>query len=70
MRSRDFDYVETRLLAPDTPLSEAYERLLAMGEERLANQLMRARQTLNEDCRAVRRALTEHRNEALRAAER
>jgi hypothetical protein len=67
VNSRDYDYIETRLLAPDVPASEAAARLRAVGEEDLANDLLRARTRFYDECRDIRRRLAERQNARITA---
>ncbi len=53
---RTFDYVESRLLAPDR-LDEVTTRLRAAGHGDLAEEVMNAAQVFMDSCRAVRRKI-------------
>jgi hypothetical protein len=60
VNARDFDYIETRLLAPCSDALDAHERL-RQHEPELAAALMAATQTFTDECRTIRHALTERR---------
>lgn len=57
--NRDFDYIESRLLAPAIAAGEAHERLLQSGQRDLAAGLMTAMQEFQDACRVVRIKLAE-----------
>jgi hypothetical protein len=59
VNTRDFEYVENRLLAPAWPATEAVGRLRQIGQDDLADQLNKAIAALHDECRAVRVALRE-----------
>lgn len=54
MNARDFDYIETRLLAPCVSASEAYQRLQSCDYREQAAKLMSAMQTFTDSCREIR----------------
>lgn len=54
MKTRDFDYIEERLIAPCTSALCAYERLKTEGPTHLADRLMEAMKTFTDECRAIR----------------
>jgi len=61
MNNRDWEYIETRLLAPCVPASDAHERLRGhtitpeLAEQ--ANRLMYAMQMFTDTCRDIRKEL-------------
>jgi hypothetical protein len=57
MRTRDYDYIEARLLVPANELSDAIERLKMVGESKFAARLVDALADLMDVCRDVRRDL-------------
>jgi hypothetical protein len=57
MNLRDQEYIENRLLAPATDLSDAIERLRRIGRDDLADRLSESMRRLIDECRAVRREL-------------
>jgi len=59
MNGRDLDYIETRLLAPATELSDGIERLRKIGESEVADRLIEALKALTDVCRTERRLLVE-----------
>jgi hypothetical protein len=54
VNTRDFEYVENRLLAPAWPATEAVGRLRQMGHVDLADDLNKAISALHDECRAIR----------------
>lgn len=58
MNSRDWEYIESRLLAPCVPASDAHERLrrhtITAELAEPANRLMYAMQEFTETCRSIR----------------
>ena len=58
MRQRDFDYIETRLLAPAPDLLDAVARLRETGQSEFAEEIMHALQDLTDECRRIRNLMT------------
>lgn len=54
MNTRDWDYIENRLLAGTSLQLEAYGRLRQVGYPDLAERLMTASQVYHDECRAIR----------------
>lgn len=61
MNTRDYDYIEARLMDPAGHLLDAIQRLKRLGRLEEAGRLMTAAQRLNDECRAVRYALADER---------
>lgn len=59
MNTRDFDYIESRLLSPMDAASEAHGRLQQVSQGNLASRLMAAMQVFQDECREIRRELTQ-----------
>lgn len=59
MNTRDYDYIETRLLTPDLKGSEACGRLIQNGHADLASRIMEASATYLDVCRSVRYELAD-----------
>jgi hypothetical protein len=57
VNTRDYDYIENRLLDPLGNVTEACGRLRQVGRPDLADRVMRAAQEFTDECRAVRREL-------------
>lgn len=53
MPTRDWNYIEERLLSPSVRLGEAIARLRSINYHEEANRLLRAQQALQDECRAV-----------------
>lgn len=56
MKTRDYDYIETRLLGALPPM-EAYDRLIEVGKPELAQKIMEATQGYMDALRDVRREI-------------
>jgi len=56
MKTRDWYYIESRLLAPCGAALEAHERMTRAGESEMAAELMKATQVFTDACRAIRHA--------------
>jgi hypothetical protein len=52
--SRDFEYIENRLVSPAPEVVEAIERLRKLGQVEEARDLMTALKTFTDECRRVR----------------
>jgi hypothetical protein len=61
VNQRDYEFIEARLLAPSMGAAEACERLKAVGQRDLAEQVLRAEIAMQDACRAVRRELQRRR---------
>lgn len=57
LSTRDFDYIEARLLTQAPALQEAQERLEAIGKDDLAGRLLGVIIQLADECRAIRHDL-------------
>jgi len=57
LRPRDFDYIETRLMAPAEQLRDAMDRLRSLGMHQEYNELMEAYKVLQTTTRNVRQRL-------------
>jgi len=59
--NRDYEYVESRLMAPCVPALDAVERLRMLGRDDLKDELMEACADFTDRCRAIRsKAHTEY----------
>ena len=54
MNTRDFDYIEARLLNPADGAAEATGRLRQVGRDDLADRILEAHRVFLDECRAVR----------------